>query len=156
MQSFRTSRTVAHSAEEMFGLVADVEAYPKFLPLCEGMKVRRREVRDGKPVFVADMTIAYKVFHETFTSRVTLDHPASMIRVDYLDGPFKHLENRWTFRPTGPRTCEVDFFIEWELRSRALSMIVGAVFERVFRRYAEAFEARADAVYGKKALAPQA
>lgn len=156
MQNFRTSRTVAHSAEEMFALVGDVEAYPKFLPLCEAMKVRRRELRDGKPVFVADMTIAYKMLRETFTSRVMLDHPALTIRVDYVDGPFKHLENRWTFRPTGPRTCEVDFFIEWELRSRTLSLLVGAVFERVFRRYAEAFEARADTVYGRTALAPQA
>jgi coenzyme Q-binding protein COQ10 len=156
MQSFRTTRKVAHSAEEMFSLVADVERYPAFLPLCEGMKVRRREVRDGKPVFVADMTIAYKMLRETFTSRVMLDHPQLTIRVEYVDGPFKHLENRWVFRPTGPHACEVDFFIEWELRSRTLGLVVGAVFERVFRRYAEAFEARADEVYGRAALAPQA
>jgi coenzyme Q-binding protein COQ10 len=152
MPSFRTTRRVPHSADEMFDLVADVEKYPLFLPLCEGLRIRRREERDRRPVFVADMTVAYKIFRETFTSRVTLDRENRSILVEYLDGPFSHLENRWTFKPleTG---SEVQFFIDWELRSRTLSMLVGSVFERVFRRYAEAFEQRADAVYGRPALA---
>jgi coenzyme Q-binding protein COQ10 len=151
MESFRTSRRVAHSAEQMFALVADVEKYPQFLPLCQALRVRRREERNGLPVVIADMTIAYKVFHETFTSRVTLDAPKRTIVVEYLEGPFRHLENRWVFRPTGESTCDIDFFIAWELRSRALAMVVGAVFDRVFRRYSEAFEKRADEVYGRTA-----
>jgi coenzyme Q-binding protein COQ10 len=152
MPSFRTTRRVPHSADEMFALVADVEKYPLFLPLCEALRVRRREERDARPILVADMTIAYKIFRETFSSRVTLDRAAYKITVEYLDGPFSHLENRWTFKPL-ENGCEVQFFIEWELRSRALSMLVGSVFDRVFRRYAEAFEKRADDVYGRPALA---
>ncbi|MFD1701466.1 type II toxin-antitoxin system RatA family toxin [Methylopila henanensis] len=150
MPSFRTTRRVRHSAEEMFDLVADVEKYPLFLPLCEGLRVRSREERDRLPVLIADMTVAYKIFRETFTSRVTLDREERKIQVAYLDGPFSHLENRWTFAPLPNGGCEVGFYIEWELRSRTLAMLVGAAFERVFRRYAEAFEQRADRVYGSR------
>jgi coenzyme Q-binding protein COQ10 len=153
MPAFRTTRRVPHSPDEMFDLVADVEKYPLFLPLCEALRVKTREERDARPVLVADMTIAYKIFRETFTSRVTLDRDAKKILVEYLDGPFSHLENRWTFKPRGGGGCEVEFFIEWELKSRSLSMLVGSVFERVFRRYAEAFEERANRVYGRPALA---
>lgn len=153
MPAFRTTRRVPHSADEMFDLVADVEKYPLFLPLCEALRVKKREERDARPVLVADMTIAYKIFRETFTSRVTLDREARRILVEYLDGPFSHLENRWTFKDREAGGCEVEFFIDWELRSRSLSMLVGSVFERVFRRYAEAFEERADRVYGRPALA---
>lgn len=150
MPAFRTSRRVPHSADEMFDLVADVEKYPLFLPLCEALRVRKREEGDDRPVLVADMTIAYRIFRETFTSRVTLDHEAKKILVEYLDGPFSHLENRWVFKPIAGGGSEVEFFIDWELRSRALAMLVGSVFDRVFRRYAEAFEKRADRVYGDK------
>ncbi|MGA0530900.1 type II toxin-antitoxin system RatA family toxin [Hansschlegelia sp. KR7-227] len=149
MPTFRTTRRVPHTADEMFDLVADVEKYPLFLPLCEALRIRRREERDSRPVFVADMTIAYKIIRETFTSRVTLDREGRTILVEYLDGPFSHLENRWTFKPL-EHGAEIQFFIDWELRSRTLAMVVGSVFERVFRRYAEAFERRADAVYGEK------
>lgn len=150
MPSFRTTRRVPHTADEMFDLVADVEKYPLFLPLCEALRIRSREERDQRPVFIADMTVAYKIFRETFTSRVTLEREKRAILVEYLDGPFSHLENRWTFEPMASGGCEVKFFIDWELRSRTLSMLVGSVFERVFRRYAEAFEQRADRVYGAK------
>lgn len=154
MPAFRTIRRVPHSPAEMFDLVADVEKYPLFLPLCEALRIRTRvEKVDLPPVLVADMTIAYKIFRETFTSRVTLDREANKILVEYLDGPFRHLENRWTFRPREGGGCDVEFFIEWELRSRSLAMLVGSVFDRVFRRYAEAFEQRADSVYGRPALA---
>lgn len=149
MQSFTTTRRVPHSADEMFDLVADVEKYPEFLPLCQALRIRQREERNGLPVVIADMTVAYKVFRETFRSQVTLDRPNRTITVAYLDGPFRQLENRWQFKPDGENACVVDFFIAWELRSRALALVVGAVFERVFRRYAEAFEARADVVYGR-------
>lgn len=150
MPAFRTTRRVPHSADEMFDLVADVEKYPLFLPLCEALKVRDRQARDDRPVLVADMTIAYKIFCETFTSRVTLDQDARKILVEYLDGPFSRLENRWTFRPRESGGSDVEFFIDWELKSRSLSLLVGSVFERVFRRYAEAFEERAHRVYGQK------
>jgi coenzyme Q-binding protein COQ10 len=146
---FETSRKVTHSANEMFALVADVEAYPRFVPLCQALAVRgRKRQDDGSEIVVADMTVAYKVFRETFTSRVVLNPMTLQIDVSYLDGPFRHLENRWRFKPIDETHSEVSFYIAYEFQSRALGAIMGAVFEQAFRRFADAFEARADEVYG--------
>jgi len=132
----------------MFALVADVESYPQFVPLCREMRVRRRAPGpNGTEILIAEMTVAYKVIRETFTSRVTLDPANSRILVGYLDGPFSHMENRWTFRPAGEDTCDVEFFIAYEFRSRALGLLMGTVFDAAFRRFADAFERRADIVY---------
>jgi coenzyme Q-binding protein COQ10 len=149
MPQFRTKRRVQHSAADMFDLVADVEKYPQFVPLCQALRVRKRTQGEGTETLVADMTVAYKVMRETFVSRVTLDRPNLKIQVEYLDGPFSTLDNRWTFTPTSERTCEVDFFIAYEFKSRVLGMLMGAMFEAAFRRFAGAFERRADAVYGR-------
>jgi len=134
----------------MFDLVADVEKYPQFVPMCESLRVRQRTpTGEGIETVIASMTVAYKVMRETFTSRVTLERPNLQILVEYLDGPFSRLENRWSFRPLGERECEVEFFITYEFKSRMLAMLMGAMFEVAFRRFAEAFERRADAVYGR-------
>ena len=150
MPQFRNLRRVRRTAAEMFDLVADVERYPEFVPLCRALRVRKRTPGEGgTEVLVADMTVAYKMMRETFTSRVTLDQPNLKIQVEYLDGPFSHLDNRWTFRPVAETECEVEFFIAYEFKSRVLGMLMGAMFEAAFRRFAEAFERRADAVYGR-------
>jgi len=151
MPRFETSRRVRHAATDMFDLVADVENYPAFLPLCEGLVVRGRDAKpDGTMILVADMTVGYKMFSETFTSRVTLRPAEKKIEVAYLDGPFEHLDNRWTFTDTGPEQSAVGFFIDYAFRSRTLAMLMGSVFERAVGKYAEAFERRADEVYGRK------
>ena len=150
MPSFSTEHEVDHSATEMFDLVADVEKYPQFVPLCERLVIRGRKPDGNREILIADMTVAYKLIRETFTSRVTLDRPALTILVEYLDGPFSRMENRWTFRELNERACEVEFFIDYEFRSRILAMLMGAMFEAAFRRFAAAFEKRADQVYGKK------
>lgn len=151
MPEFRTRRRARHSAEEMFVLVADVERYPEFVPLCRSLKVRTRvPVGEGIEVLTANMTVAYKLLHESFISRVTLDRPRLAIGVEYLEGPFSRLDNRWTFHPVADDACEVEFFISYTFRSRALGLVMGAVFEAAFRRFAEAFERRADAIYGGK------
>lgn len=134
----------------MFDLVADVGKYPQFVPLCSALKVKSREMSaDGTVALVADMTVAYKIMHETFTSRVTLDRDNLKIFVEYLNGPFKRMHNRWIFRAVDRDSCEIEFFIEYEFRSRALAMLMGAMFETAFRRFAVAFEQRADQVYGR-------
>jgi len=149
MPEFTTTQRLRHSAADMFDLVADIERYPEFVPLCSSLKVRRRiEEPEGVLILVADMTVSYKLIHESFVSRVTLDRPNLQILVEYLDGPFSHLENRWTFRPTGERTCEVRFFISYEFKSRMLGMLMGSMFDLAFRRFAAAFEARANKIYG--------
>jgi coenzyme Q-binding protein COQ10 len=138
----------------MFQLVADVEKYPGFVPLCQSLRVRRRTpAGEGVEVLVADMTVAYKVIRETFTSRVVLNRPDLIIDVDYLDGPFRYLENRWQFRAVDDTSSDVVFRIDYEFRSRTLGLLMGAMFDAAFRRFAEAFEQRADLVYGR-ALRP--
>jgi coenzyme Q-binding protein COQ10 len=149
MPRFRTKRRVPHAATEMFALVADVEAYPKFLPLCRDLRLREtREMPDGKKVLIADMEVGYKAIRETFASRVTCDLKDLSIQVEYVDGPFKHLENQWRFVETGPHSCTVEFDIAYEFRSRALALVVGGMFDAAFRKFAEAFEQRANVVYG--------
>jgi coenzyme Q-binding protein COQ10 len=151
MPQFTARRQVQHSAADMFDLVADVERYPEFVPLCGGMKVRKRIPEpENVEIVIADMRVAYKLISETFTSRVTLDRPNLQILVEYLEGPFSHMENRWSFRPTGPQTCEVEFFISYEFRSRMLGLLMGSMFDGAFRRFAGAFERRADQVYARK------
>ncbi|KAA2236982.1 type II toxin-antitoxin system RatA family toxin [Salinarimonas soli] len=150
MPTFSSKRRVRHSPANMFDLVADVEKYPLFLPLCEDLRVRRRAAAgdNGVESLVADMTVGYKAVRETFTSRVTLERPRLRINVEYVDGPFRYLENRWTFHEA-PGGCEVEFFITYEFRSFALGVLMGAMFDRAFRKFSEAFERRADEVYGR-------
>jgi coenzyme Q-binding protein COQ10 len=150
MPQFSTTHRVRHSAAHMFDLVADVERYPEFVPLCRLLKVRKRIPEpEGVEILVADMTVAYKFIHETFTSRVTLDRPNLQILVEYLEGPFSKLENRWAFHPIGEQVCNVEFFISYEFRSWTLGMLMGTVFDVAFRRFAVAFERRADVVYAR-------
>jgi len=162
MTEFSTRQTVRHSPNKMFNLVADIEAYPQFVPLCEDLQIIEQrqgcEAAEGSEIVIADMTMAYKLFRETFRSRVTLSpagkehdsqgHKAPQILVEYLDGPFSHLENRWQFHESADGGSEVEFYIAYEFRRRAVQMMVGPVFDKVFRRFIDAFEARADQLYG--------
>ena len=150
MPRFSSKRRVPHSAEQMFDLVADVERYPEFVPLCQSLKVRQRTPNpDGTEVVVADMTVSFKLVKETFTSEVTLDRANRKIVVRYLRGPFSNMENRWTFEPKGDNACDVGFFIAYEFKSRVLAMLMGSMFDAAFARFSAAFEKRADVVYGK-------
>jgi coenzyme Q-binding protein COQ10 len=148
MPKFDTTRFVSHSPEDMFALVADAEKYPEFLPLCEALVIKSRKEREGKTLLVADMTVGYKAIRETFASQVLIDPRALTIDVQYLKGPFKYLNNRWTFTPA-PGGCNVGFFIDYEFKSRMLGMVMGSMFDVAFRRFSAAFEERADKIYGK-------
>jgi coenzyme Q-binding protein COQ10 len=148
MPQFSTRRRVRHSAADMFGLVADVERYPEFVPLCRSLRVIRRTGENGREIVVAEMTVAYKLIEETFTSRVTLERDHLRILVEYLDGPFSRMENRWQFHPVETvAACEVEFFISYQFRSRAFGLLMGTMFDTAFRRFAAAFERRADQVF---------
>ena len=149
MPSFSTIRRVQHAPQEMFDLVSDIERYPEFLPLCTGLRVlRRSEDEAGIETVVAEMSVGYRSIAERFTTQVRLDRSKSGIHVSYVNGPFKYLENRWEFRPD-PQGCAVHFYIDYEFRSLALRLLLGAMFDRAFRRFTDAFEARADTVYGR-------
>lgn len=148
MPQFTTTHRVGHSATDMFDLVADVEKYPQFLPLCESLVVHSRRTDGDREILVATMTVAYKFIRESFTTKVVIDRHALSIRAEYLDGPFSYLENDWRFEPHGRGDCIVHFTIDYAFRSAMLGVVMGAVFDRAFRKFTEAFEKRADAVYG--------
>jgi coenzyme Q-binding protein COQ10 len=147
---FSSKRRVHHSAPQMFDLVADIERYPEFVPLCKSMRIRQRTAKpDGTEIVVADMSVSFNLVREAFTSRVTLDRPNLKIFVEYLQGPFSNLENRWSFEAKSDADCDVGFFLSYEFKSRMLAMLMGTMFDTAFQRFAAAFEKRADAIYGK-------
>jgi len=149
MPSFRVTRRVRHTAQQMYDLVADVERYPEFLPLCESLRViRHQDMPEGGQVLIAEMGVGYKAIRERFTTRVSLDPGGRKIVAEYIDGPFRHLENRWTFKEAEGGTCDVDFFITYEFKSRALGLLMGTMFDRAFRKFTDAFEGRAARIYG--------
>jgi coenzyme Q-binding protein COQ10 len=157
MPKFNSRRRVNHSAPQMFDLVADVERYPEFVPLCKSLKIRQRMPKsDGTETVIADMTVSFKLVRETFTSRVTLDRPNLKILVEYLQGPFSNLENRWTFESKSENACDVGFYIAYEFKSRMLAVLMGAMFDAAFQRFAAAFEKRADVIYGRPGFAAKA
>ena len=131
----------------MFDLVADVESYPQFLPMCEGLAIQSRKERDGKVLLIADMTVGYKRIRETFRSQVLLDRAELIIESKYIDGPFKYLNNRWRFLDKSATSSDVNFFIDYEFKSRMLGLVMGSMFDIAFRKFTQAFEARADTVY---------
>ncbi len=144
MATHAEKRVLPYRPDQMFDLVAGVEQYPEFLPWCLGARIRSR--RDN--VIVADLIIGFKGIRERFTSRVTLDRPGMRIDVAYLDGPFRYLNNHWIFNALPGDACEIDFFVDFEFRSRILQRIMGVLFNEAVRRMVAAFEARARRLYG--------
>ena len=132
----------------MFALVADVEKYPEFLPLCDALTVKQRREKEGRTLLVADMTVGYKAIRETFTSQVLLTPDDLVIEAKYIDGPFRYLDNRWEFADGENGGCDVRFWIDYEFKSRTLGILMGSMFDRAFRMFSEAFEKRANEIYG--------
>ena len=150
MPTHAEKRTLPYTPDQMYALVADVAKYPQFLPWCVGARVRSATETE----LVADLTIGFGPFRESFTSRVTLDRPHKVV-VKYENGPFRYLNNQWTFAPD-PIGCRVNFFVDFEFRSRLLQSAIGVVFNEAVRRMVNAFLTRARAVYGAPSHAPSA
>lgn len=148
MRTFETTRLVKHSADKMFSLVADIEKYPEFVPLCSEMRVLEIVEESPDRIQIARMTAAYKAFSDSFTCKVTEKPDEQEIAVQYLDGPFRSLNNIWRFTPLDESSSEIYFYIAYEFRSRALQFVAGAVFEKAFSKFTGAFETRADKIYG--------
>lgn len=147
MPKFEKQHKVSHSAENMFALVADIEKYPQFLPMCERLTIRDTRQRDGKTLLIADMAVGYKAIKETFTSQVLLKPDEMIIEATYIDGPFKHLDNRWTFIETEDHSSIIDFYIDYSFKNPALGLLMGSMFERAFAKFTQSFEQRADEIY---------
>ena len=152
MTAFRTSRRVRHAPGQMFDLVADFERYPEFVPYCRMAHIRSRTPGPGGvEVLVAEMEVAQPPLRQRFTTRDTLDRARNKIHVRYVDGPFRAFENIWSFHDDADGGCRVEFFAEYEFRSRALEILMGSVFQAAYRSIAAAFESRANVIYGRPA-----
>jgi coenzyme Q-binding protein COQ10 len=149
----KENRVVPHSPRQLYDLVADIEKYPEFLPWCIAARNRSREPLDEGELISADLVIGFKMFRERVSSKVTLHPPSDdqtggRIDVEYVEGPLKYLQNHWVFVPAENGGCEIDFFVDFEFRSRLLQKIVGALFHEAVSRMVAAFERRATALYG--------
>ena len=144
MPTHAEQKVLPYAPEKLFDLVADVKSYPEFLPWCVAARIKKD---DGK-VIVAELAIGYKVFRERFTSRVTLTEPGRRIDVEYLDGPFRYLNNHWIFDPHRDGTL-LDFYIDFEFHSKLLQKILQPIFNEIVARMVHAFEKRAEDLYGK-------
>ena len=152
MPSHAETRALPWTADQMYALVADVARYPEFLPWTSAARIRSRTPRaDGAEVVEADLVISFKVFRERFGSRVVLFPAERRIETDYLDGPFRHMHSHWQFTPREGGGCACDFSVDFEFRNAILQAVIGVVFDEAMRRVVRAFEARAEALYGKPA-----
>ena len=142
------TRKLPYSADQMYDLVADISAYPQFLPWCSAARIRSRTTQGECETVEADLVISFKVFRESFASRVELWNMAKKIDTQYLEGPFKHMKSSWEFVDT-PSGCDVCFFVEFEFKNAILRSIIGVVFNEAMQRIVRAFESRAEMLYGK-------
>ncbi len=148
MPTHSEKRWLPYQPEQLFRLVAEIERYPEFLPWCLAARIRSRQ----ESVIQADLVIGYKMVRERFTSRVVLSPDRNRIDVTYAEGPFKYLNNHWIFNPVpgpdGRAGTEIDFFVDFEFKSRMLQKIIELLFNEAVRRMVAAFEARAKQLYG--------
>lgn len=149
MPTHAEKRQLPYTPEQLFDLVADIERYPEFLPWCIGARIRRREGR----VLYADLVIGYKMIRERFTSRVDPQRDRLRIDVAYSEGPFSYLDNHWVFEPH-PDGSVIDFYVDFEFKSLMLQSVIGLFFNEAVRRMVQAFETRADQLYGRPLSAP--
>ena len=142
MTTHAEQRLICHAPEQLFDLVADVRRYPEFLPWCLAARIRQQ----SEVTLVADLIIGFQMFKERFTSHVSMDRDQLIIEVEYAEGPFKYLKNRWKFieHPDG---CLIDFYVDFEFRSRLLQTVIESLFTEAVKRMVRAFETRADQLY---------
>jgi coenzyme Q-binding protein COQ10 len=148
MPTHAEKRIMPYSADQMYALISDIEAYSQFLPWVAGARIRSRRPEAKGEVVEADLVVSFKLFRERFGSRVTLAPGEHQIDVEYLDGPFRYLNNHWQFTPIDEASCEVDFFVDFEFKSAMLQAVIGVVFNEAMQRIVRAFERRAEDLYG--------
>jgi coenzyme Q-binding protein COQ10 len=153
--SHKEIKVLPYTPYQLFALVADIESYPEFLPWCLAARNRKREKASDGEIVWSDLVVGFRLIRERFTSKVTLtpggDADDPRIDVEYVDGPLKFLRNHWVFVPHGDGGCEIDFYVEFEFRSRIFEKMIGALFHEAVSRMVGAFEKRADALYGPEA-----
>lgn len=149
--SHKEYKVLPYTPDQLFALVGDIESYPDFLPWCLAARNRKREAAPEGEIVWSDLVVGFKLIRERFTSKVTLipraDGRDARIDVEYVDGPLKFLKNHWVFVPLDDGACEIDFYVEFEFRSRILEKMIGTLFHEAVSRMVGAFERRAAELY---------
>lgn len=146
MPTHSERRYLPYTPNQLFDIVAGVERYPEFLPWCSAARITERQ----GDVFFADLVISFKVWRERFTSKVTLERSERVIHVEYINGPFKYLNNHWKFLDGPEGGCIIDFHVDFEFKSRVLQQLIGLLFDEAVRRMVGAFETRARTLHGDR------
>ncbi len=145
MPTHSETRILSYTADQLFSLVMDMKKYPEFLPWCLDVHIKKITANNVE----SDITIGYKFFRENFSSRAHFESPKE-IKIEYLKGPMRHLTNEWKFKNLEDRRCEVQFYVDFSLRSRFFNILIEQFFDLALKRMIHAFEARAEEVYGPK------
>lgn len=148
MSSHQEYKYLPYTAQQLFDLVADVEKYPEFLPWCLACKITKQTT----DFIEANMVVGFKMIKERFTTRVYLKREEYIIDIEYLNGPFEYLENRWRFIPEEGEACNLDFSIRYHFRSTVLQTLSAIFFTEAMRKLTNAFEKRAYQLYHQKSF----
>jgi coenzyme Q-binding protein COQ10 len=148
MPSLSTSRTVAHSPEDLYRLILDVESYSDFLPFCRRTATIQRQASPEGTILISEMEVGFSIFKEKYTSEIIGENETKTIRIRALDGPFRFLRATWRFQQLEAGRTKIEFDLEYEFKNRMLGLTAGRVFDKVFGSMIVAFENRADAILG--------
>ena len=144
-------KIVNFTAEQMYQLVADIDSYREFLPWCNDSKIIEvTNIDNENKTLIADLEIGYKDLVYTYRSNVLLNDKKLTIQVDFVQGPFKNLDNSWIFKKIDDQSCEIEFFIDFELNIGVLNLLISKFFDKAFKKMVNSFENRANQIYGSK------
>ncbi|MDC3143816.1 type II toxin-antitoxin system RatA family toxin [Pelagibacteraceae bacterium] len=144
-------KIVNFTAKQMYELVADIDNYREFLPWCNDSKIIEvANIDSEKKTLIADLEIGYKDLVYTYRSNVLLNDQELTIKVDFVHGPFKNLDNSWIFKKIDDQSCEIEFFIDFELNVGVLNLLISKFFDKAFKKMVNSFENRANKIYGSK------
>ena len=136
------------SKENLIKMVLDIEKYPEFVPWCLAAKIHNKNDKGDKIEITADLTIGKSFFNETYKSFVIYDKSNDSINVTNIEGPLKHLENKWIIRQKGD-SSEIDFHVDFELKNKILNILMIKTFDLGLKKIADAFEKRAIELFNK-------
>lgn len=151
MPQFSVTRSVPYTAEQVFAIARDVARYKDFLPLVKRSLVRNAKTHEnGTETFEGELTVAYAKLgiEEVMVSRVLVDPAAMTVTARSDQGPVKHLVSEWKIVPTGDNRCDINFSVDYQLRSRTLQFMFSGMFDLAVRKVMSAFEERARVLYG--------
>jgi coenzyme Q-binding protein COQ10 len=149
MPKASVKRLIECNKEQLIDLVLDIESYPKFIPYCLNSKVYEKKNDKDFISIIADLTIGKGPFKATYKSDVKFNKNTDTIHVTNIEGPLKHLDNKWFFLESGNST-EISFDIDFEIDNKFLNIVMSKSFQYGLDKIADAFQKRANNLFSDK------